>query len=232
MHAGFGNCRPEYALSFAQISPCCASGHEPVQLTTGPMSFGAPAPSLDGKRIFAIGEQSRGELVRYDAKFGQFVPFLSGISAAGVSFSLDGKWVTYSEYPDQNLWRSRAGGSDKLQLTYKPFFALMPRWSPDGKQIVFAGADPGRNLSLYIISAQGGASQSLLERERDVFFPNWTPDGKSIIFEEAADGEPNIFSLDMKTRQVSTLPGSKNLIAPAISPDGSYLAAATSDRQK
>jgi hypothetical protein len=48
-------------------------------------------------------------------------PYLSGISAAAVSSSPDGKWVTYAEYPDQNLWRSRADGSDKLQLTEVDF---------------------------------------------------------------------------------------------------------------
>jgi eukaryotic-like serine/threonine-protein kinase len=48
---------------------------EPIQLTSGPLSFHAPQPSVDGKKIFVVGEQSRSELVRYDAKSGQFVPF-------------------------------------------------------------------------------------------------------------------------------------------------------------
>lgn len=205
---------------------------EPVQLTAGPMSFDAPEPSLDGKRIFALGRQSRGELVQYDAKASQFVPFLSGISAARVSFSPDGRWVTYSTYPENVLWRSRADGSDRLELTYAPFVTWSAGWSPDGKQIVFVGAEPGKNAGLYSVSAEGGAPQSLLTGEHDLLFPNWTPDGKSIVFEESGDYKTNIHSLDMKTRQVSSLPGSENMIAPAISPDGRYLAAATSDRQK
>jgi eukaryotic-like serine/threonine-protein kinase len=207
---------------------------EPVQLTSGPMSFSAPAPSLDGKKIFAVGVQRRAELVRYDAKSGQFVPYLSGISAAGVSFSPDDRWVTYSTFPENTLWRSRADGSDKLQLTYAPFLAIMPCWSPDGKQIVFAGADPGKNLSLYRISVEaGGAPQWLLTSEHDLLFPQWSPDGKSIIFQEfsSSDAIGSIKSLDLKSRQVSTLPGSQNLITPAISPDGRHLAAASSDQQ-
>jgi Tol biopolymer transport system component len=196
------------------------------------MSFDAPEPSLDGKRIFALGRQSRGELVQYDAKASQFVPFLSGISAARVTFSPDGRWVTYSTYPENVLWRSRADGSDKLELTYAPFVTWSAGWSPDGKQIVFVGAEPGKNTGLYSVSAEGGAPQSLLTGEHDLLFPNWTPDGKSIVFEESGDYKTNIHSLDMKTRQVSSFPGSENMIAPAISPDGRYLAAATSDRQK
>jgi Tol biopolymer transport system component len=37
-----------------------------TQLTSGPMRFWSPTPSPDGKQIFAIGGQFRGELLRYD----------------------------------------------------------------------------------------------------------------------------------------------------------------------
>lgn len=64
---------------------------EPVRLTQGPLNFQNPVPSRDGRRIFAVGEKERGELVRCDPRSGQFVPFLSGISAHGVEFSRDGQ---------------------------------------------------------------------------------------------------------------------------------------------
>ena len=60
---------------------------QPVQLTSGPLTFGAPQPSLDGKKLFAIGAQLRAELSRYDGKTGQFLPYLGAISAVGTSFS-------------------------------------------------------------------------------------------------------------------------------------------------
>jgi Tol biopolymer transport system component len=56
----------------------------PSQLTNGPMSFGLPVPSPDGKRLFVDGNLPRGELVAYDNKSHQFLPFLSGISAGEV----------------------------------------------------------------------------------------------------------------------------------------------------
>ena len=62
-----------------------------MQLTAGPMSLSRPLPSKDGKKLFALGTQLRGELVRYDAKSGQFVPYMDGISAMGVAFSRDGE---------------------------------------------------------------------------------------------------------------------------------------------
>ena len=39
---------------------------EPVRLTAGPLNFPFPIPSPDGKAIFAVGEQYRAELMRYD----------------------------------------------------------------------------------------------------------------------------------------------------------------------
>jgi hypothetical protein len=68
----------------------------PVQLTTGPLTFSPPVPSVDGKRLFVVGAQARVELVRYDSNAKQFVPFLGGISAGEVDVSRDGQWVTYA----------------------------------------------------------------------------------------------------------------------------------------
>ena len=84
---------------------------EPVQLTTGPLQFSNPLPSRDGKKLFVVGIQPRAELVRYDAKSGDFVPYLGGISASDVDFSRDGQWVTYVSLPEGTLWRSKLDGS-------------------------------------------------------------------------------------------------------------------------
>jgi hypothetical protein len=80
---------------------------QPVQLTSGPMVWGRPVPSREGKEIFASGGAPRGELVRLNLKSGQFEPFLSEISAANVEFSPDGKDVAYDTYPEDILWRQR-----------------------------------------------------------------------------------------------------------------------------
>jgi DNA-binding winged helix-turn-helix (wHTH) protein len=56
---------------------------EPVQLTTGPLSWNSPIPGKDGKSIFAEGNAFRGELSRFDAKAKQFQPFLGGYFRPG-----------------------------------------------------------------------------------------------------------------------------------------------------
>jgi len=213
------------------------ANHAPVQLTSGPLSFEAPQPSLDGKRIFAIGEQSRGELERFDAKSGQFVPYLAGVSASDVGFSRDGQWVAYVTYPEDILWRSRIDGSDKLQLTRPPLYPGSPVWSADGKEILFDGYESGKS-GVYVVAAEGGTPQQLFASpDYDVAFPQWMPNGKSVVFQRdrlkgSSNAQHDVELLDISTEKVSVLHGSENLIGPALSPDGRFLAAATSDRLK
>jgi Tol biopolymer transport system component len=172
--------------------------------------------------------QQRGELVRYDAASKQFLPFLGGISASDVSFSRDGKWVAYTTIPDMTLWRSRVDGSDRLQLTYPPAASSLPSWSPDGTQIAFISAQAGKPAKIFLVSAQGGQPEELLPENVGEIDATWSPDGTQLAFGRISvmnTGTVEIQSVDMKTRQVSTFPGSKGLFSPRWSPDGRYLAA-------
>jgi eukaryotic-like serine/threonine-protein kinase len=199
----------------------------PVALTSGPLSFVAPEPSLDGKKIYAIGEQRRSELVRYDAKTGQFLPYLGGISARQLLFSRDGKWVAYVSYPEGDLWRCRADGSEKLELIpSSAMYNYDAEWSPDGSQIVVSAAEPGKKQRMYLVPANGGEAHEIPVGEQNAIWPNWSADGGSITYNDASGpGHSDVHEVDLKTMQVSTLPDSKNLIQPLRSPDGLYLAA-------
>jgi Tol biopolymer transport system component len=128
----------------------------PSQVTNGQLSSLAPVFSPDGRTLFVIGQQLRGELEAFDARVGQFVPYLGGISADFVDFSRDGKWVAFVSYPEGTLWRSRVDGSERLQLTVAPMEATVPRWSPDGSQIAFYVIAGTKQQRLYLIGADGG----------------------------------------------------------------------------
>src|SRR5205823_4161283 len=132
-----------------------------------------------------------GELTRYDAKTGQFVPYMSGISAEGVSFSSDGKWVAYVSYPEGSLWRSRIDGSERLQLTFVPLQAYQPYWSPDGKRIAFMGFEPGKAWQIYIVPAEGGSTRMVSPQDRNHADPSWSPDGLSLAFGALPPSEPD-----------------------------------------
>jgi eukaryotic-like serine/threonine-protein kinase len=209
--------------------------HEPIRLTAGEMNALAPLPSRDGKKVFFVGELRRGELVRYDSSTRELVPYLSGISADFVSFSRDGQWVTYVAYPEGSLWRSKADGSERLQLTSPPMQAGSSRWSPDGRQIAFAAAEPGKPWKVYTVPAGGGAAQQLIPGEGYQFDPDWSPDGNLLAFGNrsgmpgATGAKVAIHLLDLRTHRLTTLAGSEGRYSPRWSPDGRYIVAIGAD---
>jgi eukaryotic-like serine/threonine-protein kinase len=201
---------------------------QPMLLTAGPMDLHAPLVSREGNQLFVVGVQRRGELVRYESESGHFVPYLSGISAEQLSFSKDGEWAAYITIPEGTLWRSKLDGSQKLQLTYPPLQAVLPRWSPDGHQIAFVARTRNQPWKVHTISSDGGSFQRLMAGDRIELDPDWSPDGNSLVFGGSSRNQGiAVQLLDFKTHQVSTLPGSEGLFSPRWSPDGRYVIALT-----
>lgn len=205
------------------------SDNQPVQLTAGPLDFTFPTPSKDGKEVFAIGSFQHAEIVRYDSTSQEFAPYLSGVSAEGLSFSHDGKWVAYTSYPDGTLWKSKVDGSERVQLTFPPMRAFLPKWSPDGRQIAFMAHFPGRPWNIYLLQAEGGMSRQLLPDSQNRADPNWSPDGNALVFGSFDILNSPIFILDLRTGEVLEVPESTGLFSPRWSPDGRYLCAMLSE---
>jgi eukaryotic-like serine/threonine-protein kinase len=203
---------------------------EPIQLTAAPSNVFSSVPSRDGKKLFAIQGSPLGQLLRRDPRSNEFVPYLSGISAIQLSFSKDGQWVAYMNFPDGTLWRSKVDGTERLQLTSLPMETYQPKWSPDGKQIAFAASIPGKPIHIYIVSSDGGAPREVTQGERVEWHPNWLGDGNSLLFGNKPIDMPGlpamaIHQLNLKTNQLTTVNGSEGTWFPRVSPDGNYIAA-------
>ena len=207
------------------------SNSEPVELTSGPMSFGNVSAGRDSKNLWAIGVQPWAEVVKYDQARNEFVPVVPGLSASDLEFSADGKWIAYISIPGGKLFRARADGSEKLQLTSGSGLAALPRWSPDGKTIAYVSMKPGESWKLFLIPAKGGTPQAVSAEGGSQIDANWSADGKRLIFGDYnhdASGL-SIRILDFKTHQTTTVPGSEGLFSPRWSPNGRYLAALAPD---
>ena len=209
------------------------SGGEPKQLTDGPMSFGSPWPAGENDKIWALGVKPTAELVKYDAARQNYEKVLSGISATDLDFSPDGNWVSYVLIPDGTMWRSRADGSERLQLTFAPERASLPRWSPDGKQIAYVSIRTGEPSQIMLIGVQGGKATPMYAENHGQIDANWSADGKKMIYGYVfGTSEMSIRMLDMKAHTVSQIPGSDGLFSPRWSPDGRYLVALSLDFTK
>jgi Tol biopolymer transport system component len=209
----------------------------PVQLYATPDRLSDPRFSLDGKTMFFVNFQERRELVRYDSVQKLFLPYLGGIPVRLLSFSKDGQWLAYRNETDGTLWRSRADGTDKLQLTFPPMDAYHSTWSPDGKGIIFGGRFPGQPGRLYRISRDGGKPEVLTGADATDGEPSWSPDGQSIIFQRwtaNATGTRHsaIYILDLSTHQTRMLAGTQDFDGVHWSPDGRYAAASDETHEK
>jgi len=202
---------------------------EPAQLTVGPVNFYDLVPSRNGKRIFAIGMQPAVDLLRYDTSQKDFVPFLGGLSAEHLDFTIDGEWVTYVAFPEGTLWKARSDGSEPLQLTFPPLVAALPRWSPDGKRIVFSGKQPGEMDKIYTIGSEGGNPEFLTSAPQ--VYADWMPGGDALIYgcypnlKGCPDAEKPLFQFDLKAGQSQRLPSTAGLFNPRWSRDGRHLVA-------
>jgi DNA-binding winged helix-turn-helix (wHTH) protein/Tol biopolymer transport system component len=198
----------------------------PIRLTAGPMNYTEPTAGGAPNEAFVIGSIPRGELIKYVPRTAEFVPYLSGISAEGVEASRDGQSLAYTLYPEGTLWQSNLTGSERVQLTFPPLRAFLPRWSPDGKQIAFVGTTTGDHWTTYVISAQGGVARQMIAGNDEIADATWMPDGKSIIFGPWKGAESRgIKILDLNTNQVRPLAGATEMWSPRSSPDGHYVAA-------
>ncbi len=207
----------------------------PQKLTSAPGDLLTPKLAADGSTLYVLGQQLRGELVRYVPQEHQFLPYLGGRSFDFIEFSRDGKWIAYVAYPEGTLWRSRPDGREKLQLTFSPMKVLLPHWSPDGREIVFHGRHVGLPDRDYTVPASGGVPTPVLDDS--VMTLDWLPDGRSFLYSDfpffgKKPEDTGIHIVEPMTRHASTIPQSKGMVNPVGSPDGRYIAASTAAGSK
>jgi hypothetical protein len=97
-----------------------------------------------------------------------------------------------------------------------------PVWTPDGRRLVYSSND-----DLWWINADGsGRPESLLVANGNRFAGSVTPDGRSVVFHELGSERNGIRSMTFDSAPASRLliPGNFGETAPALSPDGKWLA--------
>jgi len=200
----------------------------PTQLTSGPIHWGVPIPSRDGRKVFTAGTIPRGELVRFDPQSKRLQPFLGGVSAEFVDLSKDRTQIAYVTYPDGILWRAKPDGTERVQLTSPPLYPILCRWSPDGTQILFTAQRDASRYGLYTVPAQGGNPRLLVPADDGMGQADgyWSPDSHRIAYTSGSQGS-SLRIFDLNNGKSSEIPGSNDLFSPRWSPDGRYIAAMT-----
>lgn len=215
---------------------------EPTLLTTIGNSVISAVPSPLSNTIYVNVEQGSTGVFKWDLKQIHTPTIVyPELNAVRIEFSRNGYWIAYSHKTPKGyeLWRARADGTQKLQLTTSFDWIFMVRYSPDGTKIALMAIQPNGAYKIYWVSPDGGALHEIPSPITVQADPAWSPNGQFMMFgsppENLGGGSPDVvrhlYLYDLRTKKSTEVPGSDGLFSPRWSPDGRYVAAMSADLQ-
>jgi dipeptidyl aminopeptidase/acylaminoacyl peptidase len=183
-------------------------GHLTLQDLLSIEPIGESALSPDGKTIAL---PLRGQICLMSSEGGWPVPLTSTQGGkSGLAWSPDGKRIAYASQggiwvvsasggSPHRLTNAPAGGGDPRQATDRT-----PRWSPDGRWVLFQSGRRGIN-SLLVVSADGNTTSFLTSAKEEAENGRWSPSGDEIAYvtreKEYFSGRINLLKFDAHTGQ-------------------------------
>jgi eukaryotic-like serine/threonine-protein kinase len=203
---------------------------EPEPVTSSSESIRLLSMSKDGRRIAYATDERRANLETFAfdpdrlEPAGEFRTIQVAKAVRTVDPSPDGQWLVFDTLPPQeDLYLVRPDGSELRQLTRDEHRDRIPRWSPDGKRIVFY-SDRGGRYEGWTILPDGSRTEQLTRTtgQPPTYFL-WSPDG-----ERLACSRNGTYLIDLSKpiggREFQPLPGTGslngNFAATSWSPDG------------
>lgn len=214
------------------------------QLTNNPRYDLCARWSPDGKwivfvRIFGEGRQEHGNLILIDADGGHERrltnhPEFDGLN---VTWSPDGKRIAFVRgNQGRQLHVLEITTGEVKKLTNNEGLTVDPRWSPDGKTIVYR-YEGKEGKSIYTMSTNGRNQKPLIPpKEGPIlrFSPAWSPDGKRIVFcemewlNEKPEVRLIIYNITSKQQKIRHLP--RGLQDASWMGEGSIIVSAIDDK--
>lgn len=144
------------------------------------------------------------------------------VDGSYVDVSPDGSKLAFIK--EDSLYISNADGTNQIQLTNSqfPVYDASPRWSPNGKKIVFSRSDG----NIYTIQVDNKKVTNLTNTEEPIFNsePDWSPDGSKIIFHSNRTERSHLYVMNANGSNVKQLTGLSNNesseYSAHFSPDG------------
>jgi TolB protein len=94
--------------------------------------------------------------------------------------------------PSYGLWVMDFDGSNQTRLTWHGQGDRAPRFSPDGKRIVYWSLEAANLPDIWMISTDGSNKTRITCNSHLDIYPSWSPDGRKIVFESDRTGNFDI----------------------------------------
>lgn len=125
-----------------------------------------------------------------------------------------------NEGDGSDLWIADADGANARRLVATPGADRDPRWSPDGRWVVFSNLAGAHNQDVMLVRADGTSLRAIASTKGYEYAPSFSPDSKTVVF--VRDGAIREIGLDDDhSRPLTNGADDAN---PSLSPDGTQLA--------
>ena len=115
-------------------------------------------------------------------------------------------------------------GANVQYLTGDNYLVLAPRFSPDGKKILYTSYASG-SPQIYVMDLATRQTRVLDDQQGTMTFaPRFSPDGNTVVFSLERGGNTDLYTLNLTTGQRTQLTNTPSIdTGPSFSPDGKQI---------
>lgn len=196
---------PDLGLGNSQIYTVRPDGTGVVQLTHEPDGINAhrAAWSPNGRKLLFNRETEDGAQIWIMNRDGSGQHRLlkdPGYQDSDSAWSPDGTKIAFSRcaipFGNCGIAVANADGTRIRTVVDDNWFAGTPRFSPDGRRIVFDSDRNGFLDAIWVANINGGGLKRITPPSMEGFYPDWSPDGRRIVFtDNCCRAQSNIWTV-------------------------------------